>query len=235
MPFAQRLKTALDWTSTIAVITAAGYLIWVLASGRGGPGGRPQIEPVELSLDTAVTARSLGHGSVALVEFADYQCPFCGRHARDTFPAIRKNFIDTGDVRYSFMNFPLEQIHPAARQAGRAAGCAGSQDRFWEMHERLFTDPSALQHSDLLRHAEALGLHPVDFSNCLNDETDSTMQADIAEGHRLGVTSTPTFFLGTIRRDGKIELTTRINGVVSAAELTRRLTDLIARRQAVSR
>jgi protein-disulfide isomerase len=80
---------------------------------------------------------------VTVVEFSDYQCPFCGRHARETLPKIDETYIKTGKVKYVFRDFPLERIHPNAVKAAEAARCAGESGKYWEMHNRLFGDQKA--------------------------------------------------------------------------------------------
>ena len=79
------------------------------------------------------------NAKVTLIEFADYQCPFCARFYRETFPQIQENYIFTGKVKFFFLNFPLERSHPQAFKAAVAANCAGEQGKFWAMHDRLFT------------------------------------------------------------------------------------------------
>jgi protein-disulfide isomerase len=80
------------------------------------------------------------NAKLTLIEFSDYQCPFCRRHAENTLPSLDKEYIATGKVRYVFHDFPLEAIHPQAFKAAEAAHCAGEQQKYWEMHGRLFAN-----------------------------------------------------------------------------------------------
>jgi protein-disulfide isomerase len=161
-----------------------------------------------------------GTGSVALVEFADYECPFCARHAKETAPTIKEELLDSGQIQHVFFNFPLA-IHAHAQKAGEAAECAARQGRFWEMHERLFEDTSALADTDLIAKAAAIGLDVTKFRECLTSgATASDVRADLDEGRRLGVNSTPSFFVGVRQPDGTISLLRRISGAVPFATLS---------------
>jgi protein-disulfide isomerase len=215
MSLAGRMKNALDVLSTIAVILAAGMLMWtLLIRPRAAPGSRQQVEQVQgLQIDGGKIIHVSGKGPIAIVEFSDFQCPFCGTYARETLPAIKRDLVDSGAVRYVALHFPLEQIHPLAMEAAEAAECAGKQDHFWEMHERLFVDAKALAPAQLVQHAQAIGLDQALFKQCIEeDQTLEKVRADQAEGRRLGLTGTPSFFIGTMRADGGISLVRRIRG-----------------------
>jgi protein-disulfide isomerase len=84
------------------------------------------------------------NAKVTLVEFSDYQCPFCARHVRATLPPLESEYIATGKIKYVFRNFPIASIHPLAFKAHEAANCSGEQDKYWEMHDRLFANSKAL-------------------------------------------------------------------------------------------
>jgi protein-disulfide isomerase len=134
---------------------------------------------------------------VSLIEFADYQCPFCARFYRETLPQIEENYIFTGKVKFFFRNFPLERSHPQAFKAAVAANCAGEQGKFWAMHHRLFTHQEELGSKDLLQHAKMLALDSSKFTRCLDsEESAAKVRRDLAEGEKAGVKVTPTFFLG---------------------------------------
>jgi protein-disulfide isomerase len=134
---------------------------------------------------------------LVLVEFTDYQCPFCGRHVRDTLPQLEADYIKTGKLRYVTREFPLESIHPQAFKASEAALCAGDQGKYWEMHDRLFSNQRALGTDQLGAHAQALGLDEAKFTQCLGGGAKAAkVRRDLAEGAKAGVTGTPAFFLG---------------------------------------
>jgi protein-disulfide isomerase len=137
------------------------------------------------------------NAKVTLIEFADYQCPFCARFYRETLPQIEENYIFTGKVKFFFRNFPLERSHPHAFKAAVAANCAGEQGKFWAMHQRLFTHQDELSPKDLLQHAKALSLDSAKFARCLDsEESAAKVRNELAEGQKAGVKVTPTFLLG---------------------------------------
>ena len=220
MSFASRAKSALEVTSTIALTVAAGTLAWNLfrtpepRSRDGTP--RPKVESVSgLSIEAAQATRRFGDSAIAIVEFSDFECPFCAQHARETYPSIRRNLLEPGFATYVALAFPLERIHPHARKASEAAECAAREGRYWEMRERLFASPTALAAEDLSESAKAVGLDSERFQACLAGKASDKVAADIAVARRLGVNSTPTFFVGLIRPDGSINLVKRLNGVVT--------------------
>ena len=167
---------------------------------------------------------------VTLVEFTDYQCPFCARHHRDTVPRLLEAYIKTGKVKYVVRDYPLESIHPAAVKAAEAPHCASEGGKYWEMHERLFANPKALSPDDLVAHAQALGLDSQAFRRCLESGkyTTRVRQAQ-AEGERAGVRGTPSFFLGLTEPNGeKITAVAAIRGAHPFARFEEAIEKLLA-------
>jgi protein-disulfide isomerase len=232
MSFSNRVKSALDVGSTIAVIVAAGVLLWTLLIKQPAAAARPlQVEQVTgLQIDAAQITNVSGTGRIAIVEFSDFQCPFCRSYAKETLPTITRDLVDSGDVRYVAMHYPIEEIHPLAAGASEAAECAGRQGRFWEMHQRLFDNADALTPMQLGEHAQMLGLDQAQFDKCLTGhETLDKVHSDRAEGRRLGVRGTPAFFIGTVRPDGGIDLVTRIRGAANADVFAQQIAELDSR------
>jgi len=135
---------------------------------------------------------------VVVVEFSDFQCPFCRRHVLETQPTLDEQFVDTDQIFWVFKHFPLS-IHPQAPAAGVAAECAASQDNFWEMHELIFNSMSTWSISDpnpiFIGLAEELGLDIDAFTSCLADtEIAQRVQDDMADGAAF-VRGTPTFIV----------------------------------------
>lgn len=158
-------------------------------------------------------SRGAKDARLVLVEFSDYQCPFCARHVRETMPEIEREYVRTGKVRYVFRDFPLEAIHPQAFRAAEAAQCAGEQGKFWEMHDRLFAHPQELGPDALRAHAEAVGLDMKRFQRCLERRTFAErIRRDLAEGQQAGVRGTPTFFLGFAEPGGKVRVARVLRG-----------------------
>jgi protein-disulfide isomerase len=142
---------------------------------------------------------------VTVIEFSDYQCPFCQRFVRNTLPALKTDYIDTGKVRYVFRDFPLA-MHRQARKAAEAAHCAGEQGKYWEMHDVIFNNQQALKVEDLKEHASSLDLEPAAFNNCLEQgKYAAEIDKDFADGSTAGITGTPSFFIGKTEPNGTIE------------------------------
>jgi protein-disulfide isomerase len=153
---------------------------------------------------------SLGNkdAPVTIVEFSDYQCPFCRKHFTSTFAALKTGYIDTGKVRYVFRDFPLESIHPYARKAAEAAHCAGDQGKYWEMHDTMFANQGALKTDHLRNFARTMKLDLEAFNVCLDSgKYAKKVEADVAAGSAAGVTGTPGFFIGRTKQDGTIMAT----------------------------
>jgi len=140
---------------------------------------------------------------IRLVEYGDYECPYCGRAYR-IVKALQEALVD--DLLFAWRNFPLSQVHPHALRAAAAAEAAGLQDRFWEMHDMLFEHQDALDDAHLLAYGELLGLDVERFARDLDsDEVAERVRADFLSGARSGVNGTPTFFVNGERYDGSWE------------------------------
>ncbi len=143
---------------------------------------------------------------ITLIEFSDYQCPFCDRFFRTTLPTLKTEYIETGKVRYVFRDFPLDQIHPYARKAAEAAHCAGDQGKYWEMHDVIFQNRKALQIDKLKTHATNLKLDATAFNACLeNGKYTAEVEKDYQDGTAAGVRGTPGFFIGKTRAGDSIQ------------------------------
>jgi protein-disulfide isomerase len=141
---------------------------------------------------------------VTIIEFSDLQCPHCARNALDTFPEIKRNYIDTGKVRYVARDFPLT-MHPFAMPAAIATRCAGEQGKFWEYRHALFERQNELATSPYDALAAELGLDVPRFATCQKDPAQSAaVREDIALAGSNRITSTPTFLVGRVV-DGKLE------------------------------
>jgi protein-disulfide isomerase len=141
---------------------------------------------------------------VTLVEYGDYECPFCGA-AHATLEQVRH--VMGNDLRLVYRHFPLTQIHPHAYQAAEAAEAAGAQGRFWEMHDLLFANQDRLGLRDLIGYAGALDLDLERFVTDLRGHAYAgRLREDFLSGVRSGVNGTPTFFVNGVRHDGGSDL-----------------------------
>jgi protein-disulfide isomerase len=162
---------------------------------KAGPDVRVLIDAPRREVAIEPTDPSLGRSSapITLIEFSDFQCPFCQRVA-PTLKKLRETYGDK--VRIVWKDFPLTQIHPQAFKAGEAAHCAGDQGKYWEYHDRLFANQQSLQPEDLKKHATDLGLDAAAFGACLDTSKYGERVRDgVAQGTRLGVNSTPTIYI----------------------------------------
>ena len=194
----------MELLAAVVIMTVASVLLWEQATRRDQPEGT-QYPGVRIEL--ADLTKRLGDADVVLVEFGDFQCPFCARQATGVHPDIQRQFIDAGTLSYAYVHFPLEDIHPEAIAASEAAECAGRQAKYWGMHSRLFEDPHDLTTVKFLRHARALGLDVERFQQCLGGEATERVMADRRLGLELGVRGIPAFFLGTVQTNGSVMLT----------------------------
>jgi protein-disulfide isomerase len=230
-----------SWLSAVAdvssVVTAAvvlGVLVSVIIRGpRSVPSGHPSATAVKaVGLDTSFTdtARRPQTARVAIVEFADFQCPFCRRYARETYPLLLREFVEADKVAYVFRHFPLP-IHRNAIGASRAAECAAAQGKYWEMHDALLAHQNWLTEPELAPLSAAAGVDEGVMRSCLTApaKVNAVLDRDHAEGIRLGITGTPTFLVGSIQPDGNIRVREVITGSqpydVFRAAITRMLAE----------
>jgi len=176
-----------------------------LRDTQGRPAAPSAPAQAQAPAPQAVTVVSIDGGAVkgeqnaklTLVEFTDYQCPFCSRHYRETMPKIVDEYVKTGKVRYVLREFPLESIHRQAVKAAEAANCSGEQGKYWEMHNLLFSNQKAMTIKDFVDHAQGLGLDNAKFLKCVDSgKYTAKVRKDIGDAQKYGATGTPTFFLG---------------------------------------
>ena len=167
------------------------------ASGpaRPGAGGPAANEPVTLP-DIGTHVMGSPNAPITIVEFTDLQCPFCSRFASGTFEELKRNYIDTGKVRFATRDLPLP-MHPHAVRAAKASRCAGEQNKFWELRGALVRNAATLSPALINDQAKLLNLNMAAFDKCLDGTAfDSLIERDIATARSLGVTGTPTFVIG---------------------------------------
>jgi protein-disulfide isomerase len=149
--------------STVTNVTTIATCVLVVYLALGAQPARPvSASPIEEVQNVTtplprLNVRGDPGATTVVIEFTDFQCPFCGRHAREVFPAVEKEFVETGEIRWAVRHLPLD-IHPAAHDAARAALCAGEQHRYWPMHERLFAIQNELALLTVAAAADDIGL-----------------------------------------------------------------------------
>jgi protein-disulfide isomerase len=138
---------------------------------------------------------------VVIVEFSDFQCPYCARFHQQTFPQLMENYGDR--MQFVYRDFPLESIHPQALPAAEAAECADDQGAFWEYQDLLFANQGSLDSDSLISYAEDLQLDVDEFRECFESgKYEDEVRADLDDGMAYGVSGTPTFFINGMRLVG---------------------------------
>lgn len=190
----------------IAGIMISGSLLY--SGGVGVKLGTAQIKQdpqgnvrVDVSVDDDP---SLGNknAKVTVIEFSDYQCPFCRIFWKESLNQLKKEYIDTGKVSFVYRDYPLS-FHPMAEPSAQAAECAGDQDKYWEMHDKIFGEEDKLGQGtvtytvqDLKLWASQIGLNPVKFNQCLDSgKYKEEVQKDFNDGTSAGVSGTPSIFI----------------------------------------
>ena len=153
--------------------------------------------------DSGANALGSPTAQAVLVEYTDYQCPFCKRFHDETLPELKKRYIDTGKLRYEVRDMPLS-FHPFAMSAAIAAYCSGQQDQFWPVHEALFQSQVALSAAKVRQIALGFGVNAAQFDACIaNSASRQYVENNIAEATRIGINGTPGFILAK-KGDGSL-------------------------------
>jgi protein-disulfide isomerase len=208
----------------LALVLSIASLTATAATAVGGAG---EGVPVRMPLDALEQSRGSATAPITIVEFTDYQCPFCRRFQAESWPALERNYVASGKVRFIVRDLPLK-IHSAARPAAEAAHCAGEQGEFWPMHEALLARDMKLDDASILARAQGLGLDVPRFRQCLTSHKyEAAIARNAAQADALGVRGTPTFVIGRASR-GQLD-GLRIAGAVPYGDFAAYLDQLLAR------
>ncbi|MFQ5886548.1 MAG: DsbA family protein [Anaerolineae bacterium] len=195
----QRSRTA----RLFALLSLTGLILIGLLSGCS-PAATPEATPTWPSQTSeGDPVKGSPDALVTIIEYSEYQCPFCARFVQETLPLIEENYVATGKVRLIFRNFP---VHQQAVIAAGAAICAQEQGKFWEMHDTLFAQqsewPGNADFMDLFEgYAQDIGLDTEQFTSCLIPEEGKDpewldkLRKDFEAGQEAGVQGTPSFFI----------------------------------------
>ena len=153
--------------------------------------------------------------SIVLVEYGDYECPYCG----EAYPVVKElQQRLKGKMSFVFRNFPLANAHPHAEFAAEAAEAAAGQGKFWEMHDVLYENQQALEPENLIEYGSALGLDMHRFTKEMNKHLYTPrVREDFSSGVRSGVNGTPTFFINGVRHNGSYDLRSMLTALKEAA------------------
>ena len=180
--------------------TIRGLLEKIEQQGKTRPSGSPARQTsATLALDEDDPVLGQADAPVTIIEFTDFQCPYCKRFFQTMFPQLRRDYIDSGKVRWIVRDLPMS-FHPEARKASQAAHCAGEQDRYWEMREILFGNSPKLAPAMFPGYARVIGLDVAAFVKCLASERHlAGMDRDMQAAGSVRITGTPTFLIGTAK------------------------------------
>ena len=181
------------------------------------PGGQAAFRPTTASVAGAPYKGQVD-APVTLIEYSDYQCPFCARNYREVLPLLEKEYIETGKVKFVMRENPIPQLHKNAMNASMAALCAGDQGKYWEMHNVMFDNQRQLDVDNLKSFASDLGLDAAVFNECLDSKKhEKQVQNDMADSNELGMSGTPGFLLGLTDAENpeNVNLTVYIKGAKS--------------------
>ena len=163
----------------------------------------------------------------AIVEFMDYQCPYCIRYAKQSLPTIKQRYVDTGKLKYGIRDFPLD-FHSKAEGAAIAANCAGKESKYWPMHDELVANSRKLSDDLYTSLATKLNLDLESYSLCLkNPEMKKAVDADFAYGSAAGVRGTPNFYIGKIEGASIVDVI-QLSGAQSVEAFDRAIQQVMA-------
>lgn len=179
-----------------AIFYTKGYNTANIGSGAPKSG-----ETIKVSTDDDAFMGAK-NAKVVLVEFSDFQCPFCRRFWKETLPSIKKDFIDTGKIKFVYRDFPLN-FHPAALPSAQGSECAREQGKYWQFHDKIFQEQDSKGEgtitftiTDLKQWAAKIGLNAGEFNSCLDSgKYTDEVQKDYNDGVKYGVSGTPTVFV----------------------------------------
>jgi protein-disulfide isomerase len=215
LPVVSRWRNILDLVTTLAMLAAAVTIVSSRVVRVPSAASKFTLPKSPVSLEGAAL-RGNPRATVGILEFSDFECPYCSKFARENMPAVKERLIDTGRVLFAFRNLPLS-IHSGARRKAEWVVCAGEQDKFWQAHDALFQlgKAESLVSSDGMG---SLGLEAKRFEACMSDRAPAIVDRDLAQANELGIAGTPFFLVGLVKTDGRLDVKDVIRGASAAAE-----------------
>lgn len=197
-----RWRGFLNGVTSVALLVAATVVTWsTLAKSR--PAAPPGLKvPSSVQSIQGLPSRGRTTAAVVLIEYSDFQCPFCRKFVTEVLPTLEGKYISTGRVLFVFRHYPLEKLHPFARSAADAAACAFRQDRFWETHDQLFSQEGRLDATGVLSAVTGARVDRDEWRKCITAQPVREVAEDIATAVGLGLRGTPSFLLGISTAQG---------------------------------
>jgi protein-disulfide isomerase len=187
---------------------------------------QPQSDKVSMAFTPGGFSVGKDDAPLVLVEYTDYQCPFCQRFHNDAYAQLKTNYIDTGKLRFVSRDFPLA-FHENARQSAVAARCAAEQGKYWEFRHTMIINASQLQPDKIVGYAQNASMDVDKFKTCVaSDKYRAAIDKDVAEGTAAGVSGTPSFVLGRVE-NGKLE-GVRLVGAMPYPQFEAKIKEMLA-------
>jgi len=208
-----RWRVIFEVVTTLIMVAAAIAVLVHIFRGRqevGNQAAAPRLPSSPVSLAGAPRLGNLS-APVVLIEYADFECAFCAKFARETWPSVKREYVETGRVQVAFSHVPLAK-HTMAQKAAEAAACANRQGSFWRMYDQLFLPGALLDFDSLRAHGTAIGLDEKAYFSCLEGGSREEVEQDLKVAAELQVTGTPAFFVGSLGPGGYVTVQSRIAG-----------------------
>ncbi len=201
----------------ILIATGAKYDWFGLLASPAKP--LPEL-PVPAGLQSIKDTPIKGSENARLVviEYSDFQCPYCRAFSKNILPGLEREYIDTGKVRFAFKHLPLENLHNLAVPAAKGAECAQRQSAFWKVHDELFLRP-LVDESSVKKAAASARLDANEFGACMSSsEAEARVRQDVLDARRLGINGTPTFLVGVAASADSVRIVRAFSGARSVAD-----------------
>jgi protein-disulfide isomerase len=240
---ASRWRNALDVAAAVSMIVASTVLVWaVIALPRTEsvdevssvrPSGTPRSAGKTIPETPVEIGRSASLGStaapIALIAYSDYECPFCAKFHRETLLDIQRKYIEPGKVLLVMRHLPLRR-HRMAYRAAEIAECSARAGKFWEMHHQLFAAPMLIDEVILSAKVEQVGAKTTDFDRCIdNNEARAVIDEHMSSARDLGISSTPSFLIGSLRPDRTVKVIRHESGAIPVSVFAKMLDDALQR------
>jgi protein-disulfide isomerase len=201
---------SVTYYNTLTRLAAVERQLYELRSAI--PGGKPTARAARPSLQPPSELVSIGQAAtkgsssapIALIQYSDFQCPYCGVFARDVLPQIERNYVETGKVQIVFRHLPLDTLHPLARKAAVTAECARDKGAFWKVHDRLFS--GRIVETTFSEIRSDFGISQSALDQCLSGAQRDLVERDVQEARRFGINGTPAILIGKSLGDGSVRV-----------------------------
>jgi protein-disulfide isomerase len=219
-----RWQSLLNAIASLALIGAAVFVVWAQRpSSARVERAQLKIPTAPLSIEKTSTTTGSSKAPIVMIVFSDFECPFCGRFAREVLPTIQKEYIESGTLQFVHRHLPL-RVHPNALSAAEASECAAAQGLFWPFHDAVFAAERQIGSAYLREVATSLDMDVDAFDYCLGSQaTRANVSREIEAAEQLGISSTPSFLLGSRLPDGRVQVSEAFSGAPSLDHLRAKL------------